>query len=153
MHERCADIEDLERRYQQIMFSKVSDLIGKKKNNKNITIKKAVESIAIDVEVVKDKWKEYVAKLYHEARPGIGVIEIDNDENPSVIREEVRCAINEMRSDKDVGGDRLDAEVLQALGDFAVEQLTLLFQKVYETGILVGRMYESVFVAISQRPS
>ena len=45
-----------------------------------------------------------------------------------------------MTSGKAVGGDGVDAEVLQALGNFAVEQLTLMSQKLYETGNPTDRM-------------
>ena len=56
MDEKCGDIEDLERRDQQIMYSKVGDLIGKKKHNKNTAIKKADGSIPLDVEDFKYRW-------------------------------------------------------------------------------------------------
>ena len=56
MDERCVDIEDLERCDQQIMHSKVMDLNGNKKHNKNIAIKKADGSTAMDVKDVKDRW-------------------------------------------------------------------------------------------------
>ena len=131
MDERCAEIEDLEKRDQQIMYSKVNDLIGKKKSNKNIAIKKADGSIAMDIEDIKARWNEYVAELYHDDRPDAEVIVIDNNEGPTIMREEVRAAVEEMKTGKAVGGDGVTAEVLQALGDFEVDQLTSLFQQIY----------------------
>ena len=42
MDERCAGVENLEKRDQDIMYSRVKALVGKKKHNKNIAMKKAV---------------------------------------------------------------------------------------------------------------
>ena len=58
MDGRCEEMEDLEKRYQQITWSKVNDLIGKKKRNKNNAIKKDSGSIAMDIEDVKARWKK-----------------------------------------------------------------------------------------------
>ena len=71
-----------------------------------------------------------MAELYHDDRPHASEIEIDNNDGPTIMREEVRAAINEMKAGKAVGGDGVAAEALQALGDFAVDQLTYLFQQI-----------------------
>ena len=130
MDERCAEIESLEKRDQQIMYSKVKDMIGKRKRNSNIAIKKNDGSIAMDIEDVKIRWNEYIAELYHDDRPEANVISIDNDDGPSIMREEVKAAIEEMKAGKAVGKDGVAAEVLQALGDFAIDQLASLFQRI-----------------------
>ena len=41
-------------------------------------------------------------------------------------------------------------EVLQALADFACDQLTSIFQIIYESGNMTDRMCDSVFVALSK---
>ena len=53
-----------------------------------------------------------------------------------------------MKLDKAVGGDGIAVETLHALGDFAIDQLTSLFQRIYETGNMVDMMCESVFIAL-----
>ena len=97
---------------------------------------------------LKVRWNEYVAELYHDDRPEVNVISIDNDDGPSIMREEVRAAIQEMKAGKAVGRDGIAAEVLQALGDFAIDQLTSLFQRIYESGYMTDGMCDSVFVAL-----
>ena len=148
MDERCAEIESLEKRDQQIMYSKVKDMIGKRKRNSNIAIKKNDGSIAMDIEDVKIRWNEYIAELYHDDRPEANVISIDNDDGPSIMREEVKAAIEEMKAGKAVGKDGVAAEVLQALGDFAIDQLASLFQRIYDSGNMADGMCDSVFVAL-----
>ena len=148
MDEKCTEVEDLSKRDQQLMYSKVNDIIKKKKSNKNIAIKKADGTIAMDIEDVKARWNEYVSELYHDDRPEENDIEIVNDEGPEIMRSEVEAAIKEMKAGKAVGGDGVAAEALQALGDFAIDQLTSLFQQIYQSGNIIDEMCDSVFVAL-----
>ena len=53
-----------------------------------------------------------------------------------------------MKAGKAVGGDRNSAEVLQDLGDFAIDQLTILFRQNYDSGNIGDGMCDSVFVAL-----
>ena len=148
MDEKCTEVEDLSKRDQQLMYSKVNDIIKKRKSNKNIAIKKAEGTIAMDIEEVKARWNEYVSELYHDDRPEENDIEIVNDEGPEIMRSEVEAAIKEMKAGKAVGGDGVAAEALQALGDFAIDQLTSLFQQIYQSGNIIDEMCDSVFVAL-----
>ena len=148
MDEKCTEVEDLSKRDQQLMYSKVNDIIKKKKSNKNVAIKKADGTIAMDIEDVKTRWNEYVSELYHDVRPEENDIEIVNDEGPEIMRSEVEAAIKEMKAGKAVGGDGVAAEALQALGDFAIDQLTSLFQQIYQSGNIIDEMCDSVFVAL-----
>ena len=92
------------------------------------------------IEEVKESWIEYVGVLYHDERPVAIEIDIGNNEGPTIMREEVRSAMTSMKRGKAVGGDGIAVEVLEALGDFAVDQLTSLFRKLYEFGNIVDSM-------------
>ena len=116
MDERCAEVEDLEKRGQKILYSKVKQHVGKKKHNKNKAMKKADGNVAKDMEQLKARWNEYIAELYYDDRPGVSEIVIDNDNGPTVMTEEVRSAINKMKTGEAIGGDEIAVEKLQALG-------------------------------------
>ena len=103
MDDRCGEVEELEKTDQQIMYSKFDELIGKKKPNKNISIKKADGSIAMDIEDFKARRNEYVAEHYHDERSVITEIEIYNLDGPKITREQVRAAIDDMKAGKAVG--------------------------------------------------
>ena len=103
------------------MCSKVEELVGKIKHNKNIAIKKADGNVEMDMEKLKAIWNEYVAELYYDDRPGVSEIVKDNDNGPTIMREEVRSAIHEMKTGNAVGGDGIAVEVLQELGEFTEE--------------------------------
>ena len=104
--------------------------------------------LGIYIHDVKARWNEYVAELYLDDRPEAIVISIDNNGDPSIMRDEIRPAIEEMKAGKAVGRDEVAAEVLQALGDFAIDQQTFLFQIMYESENTTDRMCDSVFVAL-----
>ena len=110
MDERCAVVEDLEERDQQNMYSKVKELVGDEKHNRNKGIKKADGNVAMDMEEAKARWNEYVAELYYDHRPEVSEIVIDNDNSPTIIREEIRCVIHEMKIGKTSGGDVIAVE-------------------------------------------
>ena len=78
LEKRCSEIEDLEKRDQQIMYSKVKDLLGRKSNKKNIAIKTADGKVAMEVEEVKTRWSKYIAELFFDIRPDSDEIRIDN---------------------------------------------------------------------------
>ena len=148
MDERCAEVEDLEKRDQAIMYSKVKEVIGKKNYNRNIAIRKSDGRIAMDIGEVKERWSEYVGELYHDERPDPSEIEIEDNEGPTIMRDEVRSAMASMKTGKAVGSDGIAVEILEALGEFAIDKLTSLFQRIYESGNIIDSLCGSVFIAL-----
>ena len=53
MEERCTEIEDLNKMNNQLMYRKVQDVVGTRKFNNNIVIKKADGTVAMEVEEIK----------------------------------------------------------------------------------------------------
>ena len=98
-----------------------------KNYKKKIAIMTANGKLAMDVEEVKARWSEYIAELFSDERADASEIRIDDDEGPMIMKDEVRAAIASMKRGKAVGEDGIDVEVIQALGDFAVDQWTSLF--------------------------
>ena len=57
-----------------------------------------------------------------------------NGEGPPILKEEVEDAVNKMKFGKAVGNDGIALEMLKALGNFAVEKITTLANKICESG-------------------
>ena len=102
----------------------------------------------MDVEEVKARWSEYIADLFSDERTDASEIGIDDGEESMIMKFEVRAAKTSMKRGKAVGDDGRDVVVIQALGNFAVDQFTSLFQKIYETGNVVESLCESVFISL-----
>src|SRR5215469_11545445 len=58
--------------------------------------------------------------------------------------------MNIMKFGKAVGNDGIALEMLKALGNFAVEKIIILANKIYESGELASQISKSVFIAISK---
>src|SRR5215469_136269 len=56
--------------------------------------------------------------------------------------------MNKMKLGKAVGNDGIALEILKALENFAVEKITTLDNKIYESGELTSQMSKSVFITI-----
>ena len=115
------------------MYSKVKEIVGRKPCYKhNIAIMRADSTLAI--EEVKARWDEYICELFADDRPDFVNFELDT-EGPTILQQEVRYAMESMKKGKAVGGDDIALEMLLALGDFGVRELTKLFNKIYDTGV------------------
>ena len=53
-----------------------------------------------------------------------------------------------MKKGKAVGEDEIALEMMIALGDFGITQLTRLFNRIYDTGNITNSLCESIFVAL-----
>ena len=47
----------------------------------------------MDMEEVKSRWSEYIAKLFSDERPDSSEIRIDSDGEPMIMKDEVKAAI------------------------------------------------------------
>ena len=129
------------------MYEKVSGLVGKRKRNRNITIKKADGTIAMEAEEVKERWSEYIRELFNDDRPEQLNLNF-NEDGPAILRAEVEHAIKEMKPRKAMGEDGIAVEMLRALEEFAVEEITTLANKIYDTGEIPESMCKSIFIAL-----
>jgi hypothetical protein len=81
---------------------------------------------------IRNRWKEYIEELYVEENVPSGIEMSDNtqqasnnadEQGPSILKEEIRRAIKEMKLRKAEGIDGIPAEFLKTLGDKAKEEL------------------------------
>ena len=147
MDEMCKEIEDLDKKDNELMFTKIKDITGKRKCNNNIAVKRTDGTVAMEEEEVKERWSEYIGELFLDQRPDSMNIQYNN-EGPEILQQEVRAAIESMKKGKAVGSDDIAIEMIQALGVFAIKELTGLFSKMYENGNIIKSLCESIFITI-----
>src|SRR5215469_15322304 len=148
MNDRCMGIENLSKRDQQMMYEKVSELTRERMYKQGKAIKKKDGTVVMGKEEVMERWNEYISELLRDNRRENISIQY-NGEGPPILKE-VKDAMNKMKFGKAVGNDGIALEMLKALGNFAVEKITTLANKIYESGELTSRMSKSVFIAISK---
>ena len=96
---------------------------------------------------MKDRWNEYVRELFRDQRPETLNL-LTNDEGPTILKSEIECAMRSMKKGKAVGEDGIALEMILALGEFGVIELTKLFNKIYASGNVIECMCESVFITL-----
>ena len=77
---------------------------------------------------------------------------MSNTEGPPILSSEIERALKKMKNGKAAGGDEITSEMLKALGDFGIDKLTLLFNKIYDTGFLPEEMLSSTFITLPKKP-
>ena len=70
----------------------------------------------------------------------------------TILESEVINVLKEMRNNKAAGLDGIQAEMLKALDDYGIAQLTQLLNSIYETGHLPPGLLESVFITLPKKP-
>ncbi|KAK3519644.1 hypothetical protein QTP86_017598 [Hemibagrus guttatus] len=102
-------------------------------------------------ESVQRRWKEYFEELMNEENErekrveGVNSVEQKVDK---IRKDEVRKALNRMKSGKAVGPDDIPVEVWKCLGEAAVEFLANLFNRVLESERMPEEWRRSVLVPI-----
>src|SRR5215469_9801849 len=132
MNGLCMDIENLSKRDQQMMYEKVSELTRESMYKQEKLIKKKDGTVVMAKEEVMERLGEYILELFRDNRQENINIQC-NREGPLILKEEVEDAMNKMKFGKAVGNDGSALEMLKALGNFAVEKITTLANKIYES--------------------
>ena len=60
-------------------------------------------------------------------------------EGPTIMRNEIRYALNNMKNGKAAGPDNISKEMLNALEDIGVDKLESIMNKMYDSGIYQRR--------------
>src|SRR5215469_11155304 len=147
MNYRCLDIENLFIRDQQMMFEKVSELTREIMYKQGKAIKKKVGTVVMGKEEVMERLDEYISEIFRDNRQENINIQY-NGEGKSILKEEVEDAMNKIKFGKTVDNAGIALEMLKAPRNFAVEKITTLANKIYESGELTSQMSKSVFIAI-----
>lgn len=107
--------------------------------------------IATTTEQLKT-WEDYVQRLFEDDRViNHGVNEADT--GPAILREEVIRVVHNMKAGKAPGPDKVHAELLKTLSGKEIDNLVLLFNKIYQTGKIPEDWLKSTFIPIPKKPN
>ena len=66
------------------------------------------------------------------------------------MKEEVRLVLRSMKKVKTVGEDDVELDMIIALGDFAIDELTKIFNRIFEFRNYVKSTCESLFITLPE---
>ena len=149
INRECEELEQLRKRNPQKMHEKIRKMRGKRKNKTGSSIMKADGTVAMDMNEILERWREYIAELYNDDReePNI-TIEM---EGPSILKCEIEKAMRKMKSGKAAGEDGIVIEMLRAMGDWGTEQILNIASFMHNTGEMPKQMNKSIFVTIPKK--
>ncbi|RUS75926.1 hypothetical protein EGW08_016314 [Elysia chlorotica] len=134
------------------MYDTLKEIRGTtRQNNSTGCIKDKEGNMLFEQDKIKARWVEYVGDLFDDARPEKPTM--PNEEGPPIMREEVEYALRGIKDGKASGLDNITIEMLKALKEFGVDELTKLCNDIYDTGHLPNDMKESVFITLPKTPS
>ena len=132
------------------MHDKIRRVTKRRMNIQTTGIMDKHDNMCFEKEALVNVWIDYMGELYADDR--VTRPYIDDESGPSITSTEVKDAIKKLKNNKATGTDLIAAEMLKALDDGPVGQLTQLCNEIYNTGYWPKELKESIFIPISKKP-
>ena len=150
LNDKCDEIEMLSNTDKNVMYSKIKELTGGPRNKSGSVIKKRNGEVAVGIDEVKQRWKEYTEELFDDDRQPYEV-EVTEEGIP-IQRCEVEAAIKHMKKGKAIGEDGVAVEMVEALEEWGYGVVIQLANRIYDTGQIPTPMQLSTFITIPKKP-
>ena len=149
---KCEDIERLSKaNLSKDLHREVRLLVDdKKSSNMRGNIRSKDGTLLFEKDQVLCRWNEYIGELFEDTRPEQPKIE--NLDGPPILKAEVDFALKSTSEGKSAGEDGIVIEMWKALGEFAIDKLTILFNKIYSSGYIPDGMIKSIFITLPKKP-
>ena len=148
---KCKEVECLSHNPKQ-MHKKIKEITGSTSTPPAKCIKAADGSVLQEAEDISARWEEYIQELFHEDQLEEDCLPDHTETGPSILKSEIRWALQKMRAGKAAGPDGVYTEMLKALGEDGIEVLWNVTNAVYETGKFPKEMLKSIFVTLPKIP-
>jgi len=114
----CAEIEDLEKAHNPVMYQKIKELTQfQVRCDKEIKSKDG-KVLHENVDILQ-RWADYVEELYHD-NMSKNESSAETEEECVIMEDEVKVVIEKLSKNKATGEDNIPAEFLQSLGDMGL---------------------------------
>ncbi len=99
-----------------------------------------IENVLVEEQGILSRWTEYCSALYNYELDGDPTVldcpqsYSDDEENHPILSEEVGAAVKALKKGTSPGVDNVPAELVQAAGEAAIDMLTKICNKIWQTG-------------------
>src|SRR3990170_4212832 len=141
----CKELEELDSRGRSDLgYAKVNKLSTKSKSSgRGTAIRDDTGKLLTEPEQIRKRWKEYIELLYDkDGKPMPEDMGIESEDNvhedckgPNLLESEIMAAVKEMKKDKAVGEDNINAEFWKVLGEKGTKELVELCKEMYVQGV------------------
>ena len=143
----CAEIEELDKHHNPIMYSKVKSMEYKTKIKLGVQNKDG--ELLTEPEQILDRWFEYIGDLYEDERTNTLN---HRKENVTIMDKEIRDIIEKIQKNKATGCDQIPIELIQCLGEDGKQVIVDLVQKIYNDEELPPDFVNSIFIPLPKSP-
>ena len=133
------------------MYKNIEEVTGKRTCSATGCLKSKEGNIILEKGKILERWSEYIEELYNDDRYERKIIK-DNFGGPTILKDEIRSAIKQMKTGKALGPDEIATETIEAVEEFGVDILYDLLNEIYNTGIIPEDMFKSIFIALPKKP-
>ena len=124
-------------------------MTGRRKRHNIHYIKDRYGKILIEMKDIKERWIEYSKELFGASRKES--LKTFINEGAFISIDEIENAINQLKQNEAPGSDNIHTEMLKALDDKAAEELSKLFNLIYDAGCIPKELCSSIFINIQKK--
>ena len=133
------------------IHQKIKEVTGKNPSSRIGCLKSKDGQILMGKNEILNRWSEYIKDLYNDERCPAPPISNGTEGSPILV-EEVEHALKKMKKGKAAGPDDVPIELITALQDIGIMEVTKLLNIIYNTGEIPHDLTNSVFNAIPKKP-
>lgn len=155
----CVELEkNAERHETKDLFKKIR-YITRQFKPKTWAVQDSNGVTVTEIKDIAGVWKEYCEQLFTSnsttLSPDINTSSeiAHKTTEPSILKSEVRAAIDHLKRNKAVGADNIPIEIFKAMGEFGVEILHVICNRVWETEKWPQDWAHSVFIPLHKKGS
>ena len=150
--EKCEEIENLEQRDIQLMYSKIKIMTKTTTRTAKTVLTKKDEKVVIGQEEVLKRWVEHIGDLFRDEQKEKTMRQEDKDLiGNEILKSEIEAALKQMENQKSPGNDKISKEMLACCKKIGISKICSLANKIYDSGIIPKQMKESIFIPIPKK--
>ena len=151
VNQQCNEIQDLEKKDIQMMYSKIKYMTKKTCAAANSALRNKKGEIVFDNHDILARWVDYIGELFQDDRQELPS-DVDKElTGPPILLSEIQEALRKMKYGKAVGNDKINKEMLTAIDNLGINKLHTIVNKIYETGTIPQQMKESIFITLPKK--
>ena len=154
---QCREIERNAKGHKTREVYRIVKMLNRKWQPRRVAIKDKNGLMLQGKEDIKQRWTEYCRDLYQDkedsAEDGLQQLAppATDDENDTIMYEEVEAAIQKLKSQKSPGEDGIPGELIQAGGQVLTKEIHYLCNRIWAEGSIPEEWTRSVLITIPKK--
>ncbi|KAI5732155.1 hypothetical protein M8J77_022354 [Diaphorina citri] len=151
--QQCTELEGYDILHDSFNQHKmIRKMVKSKKGNSNGILMNEDNILLLSEDDRLEEWKKYILELFDDDRGEEYVIE-NITTGPSILVDEIQKAIKNSKNRKAPGPDSIHTEIMKLFDSETLKPIAILFNNIYNTGLIPDDWLKSVFVTLPKIPN